>query len=214
MRNVNVTELRTSNPKLRTSPEAKSMTAPSLLGLLVIHTDSKVHGANMGPTWGRQDPGGPHVGHMNLAIWAWTVTEIQDDGFWHEQYPDDCLITMLLLHKHSYYKYDISSLLVWKNFETTLDWPVIRDAMTVMWRPCNVTHWRINITPTNFENSAVVSLLNNVKTRAVKFVIKVYTHLFREPHLKVWFATYAPSLDVFLEWHENWWDFVGHFKNI
>ena len=32
-------------------------------------SDSKVHGANMGPTWGRQDPGGPHVGHMNLAIW-------------------------------------------------------------------------------------------------------------------------------------------------
>ena len=32
--------------------------------------DSKVHGANMGPTWGRQDPGWPHVGHMNLAIWG------------------------------------------------------------------------------------------------------------------------------------------------
>ena len=32
--------------------------------------DSKVHGANMGPTWGRQDPDGPHVGHMNLAIWV------------------------------------------------------------------------------------------------------------------------------------------------
>ena len=30
--------------------------------------DSKVHGANMGPFWGRQDPGGPHVGPMNLAI--------------------------------------------------------------------------------------------------------------------------------------------------
>ena len=31
--------------------------------------DSKVHGANIGPTWGRQDPGGPHVGHVvNLAI--------------------------------------------------------------------------------------------------------------------------------------------------
>ena len=28
--------------------------------------DSKVHGANMGPIWGRQDPGGPHVGPMNL----------------------------------------------------------------------------------------------------------------------------------------------------
>ena len=31
--------------------------------------DSKVHGANMGPIWDRQDPGGPHVGHMNFAIW-------------------------------------------------------------------------------------------------------------------------------------------------
>ena len=32
--------------------------------------DNKVHGANMGPIWGRQDPGGPHVGPMNLAIWV------------------------------------------------------------------------------------------------------------------------------------------------
>ena len=31
--------------------------------------DSKVNGANMGPIWGRQDPGGPHVGPMNFAIW-------------------------------------------------------------------------------------------------------------------------------------------------
>ena len=30
--------------------------------------DCKVHGTYMGPTWGRQDPGGPHVGPMNLAI--------------------------------------------------------------------------------------------------------------------------------------------------
>ena len=29
----------------------------------------KVYGANMGPIWGRQDPGGPHVGLMKLAIW-------------------------------------------------------------------------------------------------------------------------------------------------
>ena len=30
--------------------------------------DNKVHGANMGSIWGRQDPGGPHVGPMNFAI--------------------------------------------------------------------------------------------------------------------------------------------------
>ena len=32
--------------------------------------DSKVHGANMGSIWGRQDPGGPHVCPMNIAIWG------------------------------------------------------------------------------------------------------------------------------------------------
>ena len=32
--------------------------------------DSKVHGAYMGPTWGRQDPGGPHVCPMIIAIWG------------------------------------------------------------------------------------------------------------------------------------------------
>ena len=34
-----------------------------------VISDSKVHWVNMGPTWGLQDPAGPHVGHMNLAIW-------------------------------------------------------------------------------------------------------------------------------------------------
>ena len=34
-----------------------------------IYPDSKVHRAKMRPTWGRQAPGGPHVGPMNFAIW-------------------------------------------------------------------------------------------------------------------------------------------------
>ena len=29
--------------------------------------DNKIHGANMGPTWVLSAPGGPYVGHMNLA---------------------------------------------------------------------------------------------------------------------------------------------------
>ena len=34
-----------------------------------------VQGANMGPIWGRQDPGGPDVGPMNFAICdiAWNL---------------------------------------------------------------------------------------------------------------------------------------------
>ena len=35
-----------------------------------LYPDSKVHGANMGPIWGRQDPGGPHVGPTNFALWG------------------------------------------------------------------------------------------------------------------------------------------------
>ena len=42
--------------------------------------DSKVHGANMGPIWGRQEPGGPHVGLMNLAIWGYIK---QTQPYWH-----------------------------------------------------------------------------------------------------------------------------------
>ena len=39
------------------------------------YPDSKVHGANMGPIWGRQDPGGPHVGPMDFAIRVTTIKQ-------------------------------------------------------------------------------------------------------------------------------------------
>ena len=38
--------------------------------------DSKVHGANMGPTWVLSALDGPHVGPMNLAIRAYAITEV------------------------------------------------------------------------------------------------------------------------------------------
>ena len=34
----------------------------------ISNSDSKVHGANMGPTWVLSAPDGPHVGPMNLVI--------------------------------------------------------------------------------------------------------------------------------------------------
>ena len=38
--------------------------------------DSKVHGVNMRPIWGRQDPGVPHVGPINFVILVtqWNIT--------------------------------------------------------------------------------------------------------------------------------------------
>ena len=53
---------------------AQNKTGISIVNFLEIpqhYPDSKVHRANMGPIWGRQDPGGPHVGPMNFAIWVW-----------------------------------------------------------------------------------------------------------------------------------------------
>ena len=57
------------NPLLMTvnhSVETPSMADPQWN----MFPDSKVHGANMGPTWVLSSPGGPHVGPMNLAIWV------------------------------------------------------------------------------------------------------------------------------------------------
>ena len=61
--------------------------------------DSTVHGADTGPSWGRQDPGGPHVGPMNLTIWEhftsdeppgirqtsseWQATPLAMTAAWH-----------------------------------------------------------------------------------------------------------------------------------
>ena len=49
---------------------------PNLLITLLTDAlpDSKVHGANMGPIWVLSAPDGPHVGPMNLSIWAITCT--------------------------------------------------------------------------------------------------------------------------------------------
>ena len=44
--------------------------------LLENDPNSKVHGAHMGPIWGQQDPSGPHVGPMNLAIWDLGLTNV------------------------------------------------------------------------------------------------------------------------------------------
>ena len=48
-----------------------------MLVIYVIHAQYNftyhplyVHGANMGPIWGQQDPDWPHVGLMNFAIWV------------------------------------------------------------------------------------------------------------------------------------------------
>ena len=49
---------------------AKRELCANSCGALYTYPNSKVHGAHMGPIWSRQDPGGPHVGPKDFAIWV------------------------------------------------------------------------------------------------------------------------------------------------
>ena len=53
---------------VRNSPLGMTCSYPSI-AQTHKYLDSKVHGANMGPIWGRKDPDGPHVGPINFVIW-------------------------------------------------------------------------------------------------------------------------------------------------
>ena len=48
--------------------------------------DSEVHGANMGTICCRQDPGGPHVGPTNFALWGLSVCWFQGPYMIHVLY--------------------------------------------------------------------------------------------------------------------------------
>ena len=65
------------SPPFRDTPLAmgKSWHLDKILNRLLKYPDSKIHGANMGLIWGRQDPGGPHVGPMNFAIRVGNVAD-------------------------------------------------------------------------------------------------------------------------------------------
>ena len=59
-----------------TAPLSSNKVNISTFALKRSNPDSKVHGANMGPTWDRQDPGGPDVGPMKIAIWAFVESTL------------------------------------------------------------------------------------------------------------------------------------------
>ena len=61
---------------------SQSTTGPCKLypHLILQSPDSKIHGANMGPTWVLSAPDGPHVGPMNLAIRAVTWEQHEQKG--------------------------------------------------------------------------------------------------------------------------------------
>ena len=78
----------------------------------------------MGPTWDQQDPGGPHVGPMNFAIWV-------------SLYPADVLPPNE--DNYSLDMFSSLSLLQCMFFFTTVLWPddVVQMAGVHVWKPCS-----------------------------------------------------------------------------
>ena len=62
--------------------------------------DSKVYGAKMGPIWGQQDPRGPHVCHMNLAIWNRLYMHVS--LYISQRCSEGCFSTITLSYQCSY----------------------------------------------------------------------------------------------------------------
>ena len=78
-----------------------------------VPPDSKVHGASMGPIWGRQDPGGPHVGPMNFALWGASLISV----FW-------------TLHGFGWLKLEMESCTIQSNIQT---WACCSNKMVSQW---------------------------------------------------------------------------------
>ena len=78
--------------------------------------DSKVRGANMGPIWGQQDTGGPHVGPINFAIsYGINMSFISQEVLMHI-IPDMCLkitIVKLLLQLPGASKIAVAVMFIW-----------------------------------------------------------------------------------------------------
>ena len=69
--------------------QSRISVSAAILNITDAVPDSKVHGTHMGPTWGRQDPGGPHVGPMNLAIWGGSIANDINQQF--REYAQICM---------------------------------------------------------------------------------------------------------------------------
>ena len=91
--------------------------------------DSKVHGVNMGPIWGRQDPGGPHVGPMKFAIWDPIFAQRQATLGFVNKCSGICSSSQLVITLIP--TWTITFIIVWA--EIAYQFPQINGASPVVW---------------------------------------------------------------------------------
>ena len=65
-----ISECHSYNYEKRLRMQGNHLGGMSVPVVILMHPDSKIHGANKGPTWVLSPRDGPHVGPMNIAIRA------------------------------------------------------------------------------------------------------------------------------------------------
>ena len=104
------------------------------------YPDSKVHGANMGPTWVLSAPGRPHVGPMNLAIRAFPHGDIMAGTCFPHRWPFVRRIQWFpvdSIHKRPEIKnFDILFVVSLNKLMNKVKMPVIWDTMTFTRHHC------------------------------------------------------------------------------
>ena len=83
--------------------------------------DSKIHGANMGPTWVLSAPDGPHIGPINLVIWGscYTSLGIAIIKRWWSWDHLTFVLGIPMLGKRSYIKTSPWSAPLWRIYHAT-----------------------------------------------------------------------------------------------
>ena len=87
----------------------------------MMSPDCKIHGTNVGPTWGRQDPDGPHVGPMNFVLWGQYAAELDNSLVFRRCSCNLKLITFKLISRMDILNVSCEIALKWMSQDLTDD---------------------------------------------------------------------------------------------
>ena len=180
--------------------------------------DSENHGANVGPIWGWQDPGGPHVGPMNSAIWGivhcthkiyfalageiWAVFCKGIDGTWPCYNKTTLYLTMLILDAMLCLNME---LLTYSRSEWGLsNLPLFTvSILTVLWTKrkhcCHPLGFMVSIYLTHWSWDKMDTILQKTFSNAISWMKTYGFHL--QFH---WILLPRVQLTIFQHWFREW----------
>ena len=137
---------------------------------LCYYPDSKVHGASLGPIGGRQDPGGPHVCPLNLAICVCSLMMCANNGVHYGPIVIFIYFYITLPHDHHYadiWKYWTPKRLV----RYILSSVCLRLSLYCNYLSCNIWGSVYSAYPFDDENTCTLSYYHHKNQKYEPFAI-------------------------------------------